>query len=76
MTMQATVLRVQCDNLLVFDHAMSQTVVVHAADACRFHVGEYVCIRYSGVMTRSIPPQITATNITTIPRFGRRRNPC
>lgn len=76
MTMQATVLRVQCDNLLVFDRAMSQTVLVHTADACHFRVGDYVCIRYSGAMTMSIPPQITATNISTIPRFGRRRNQC
>lgn len=72
--MQATVLRVQCDKLLVFDHAMSQNVLVHTADACRFRVGEHVCIHYSGAMTMSIPPQITATNISTIPRFGRGRN--
>ena len=76
MTMQATVRRVECNNLLVFDHVMSQTVVVHTPDACRFCVGAFVCIEYSGAMTMSIPPQITATNITVIPRFGPRRNWC
>lgn len=76
MTMQATVRRVECNNLLVFDHVMSQTVVVHTPDARRFCVGDFVCIEYSGAMTMSIPPQITATNITVIPRFGPRRNWC
>lgn len=76
MTMQATVLRVSCNNLYVFDHAMSQAVIVHTPDACRFRAGDFVCIHYSGAMTMSIPPQITAINISVIPRFGRRRNPC
>ena len=76
MTMQATVRRVECNSLLVFDHEMSQTVVVHTTDACHFRVGDFVCIRYSGAMTMSIPPQITATNISIIPRFGPGRNRC
>ena len=76
MTMQATVQRVECNNLLVFDHAMSQNVVVHTPDACRFRVGNFVCIEYNGIMTRSIPPQITAKNISVISRFGLRRNWC
>ena len=76
MTMQATVRRVECNSLLVFDREMSQTVMVHTADACRFRVGDFVCIRYSGVMTMSIPPQITATRISVIPRFGPGRNRC
>ena len=76
MTMRATVRRVECNNLLVFDHEMSQTVVVHTADACRFRVGDFVCIQYSGAMTMSIPPQITATDISMIPRLGGCRNQC
>lgn len=76
MTIQATVRRVECNNLLVFDHAMSQNVVVHTSEAWRFRVGNFVCIQYSGAMTMSIPPQITATNISVIPRFGPRRGWC
>ena len=76
MTIQATVLRVQPNNLLVFQHSTSQTILVHTPNACRFNVGDFVCIRFSGAMTMSIPPQITATNISIIPRFGRRRNSC
>jgi hypothetical protein len=76
MTMQATVLFVSRGILHVFDSAMSQRVIVHFRDACRFRVGDFVCIRYNGVMTASIPPQITATNISIIPRFGPRRNRC
>lgn len=66
MTMQAIVIRIQTGNLLVFDESMSQTVIVHTTGACRFSVGDCVCIRYSGVMTASIPPQITATSISKI----------
>jgi len=70
MTMRATVLNVQDDRLLVFDHAMSQNVIVFTPDARRFCVGNHVLIRYSGIMTMSIPPQITAIGISVIPRFG------
>ena len=76
MTMQATVRRVERNNLYVFDHAMSQIVVVHTPDAYSFRVGNFVCIEYSGAMTRSIPPQITATNISLAPRCGLYRNKC
>lgn len=76
MTMQATVRRVERNNLYVFDHAMSQIVVVHTLEAYRFRVGDFICIQYSGAMTRSIPPQITATNISLIPRCGLYRNKC
>lgn len=76
MTMQATILRVERDGLLVFEHNRAQRVWVHTSDARRFHVGNYVCIRYSGIMTMSIPPQISAESISIIPRFGRRGNSC
>jgi len=76
MTMQATVLRVQENALLVFQHATSQRILVHTAEACRFRVGDVVCIQYSGAMTFSIPPQITAINIRVLPRFGPRRHLC
>ena len=76
LTMQATVLRVQRDSLLVFAHDRGQKVLVHTADACRFRMGNYVCIQYSGAMTMSIPPQISAESIEVIPRFGRRGSSC
>ena len=57
MTMRATVLSTQRGRLLVFDQAMLQRVIVHARNACHFCVGDHVCIRYSGAMTMSIPPQ-------------------
>ncbi len=76
MTMQATVLAVRGGSLLVYDHNASQRVVVHTARPCRFQIGSFVCIRYNGIMTRSIPPQITAISISQIPRFGPRRNLC
>jgi len=69
-TMRATVLTVQDDRLLVFDHAASQRVIVFTPGALRFSVGNHVLILYNGIMTRSIPPQITAISISVIPRFG------
>lgn len=70
MTMSATVMAVQEGNLLVFDHKTSQEVIVHTADAHRFRRGQRVCIGYSGVMTRSLPPQISAIFITRFPLCG------
>ena len=76
MTMQATVLRVQNGSLLVFDHAEKRRVRVITPIAWRFRPGNFVCIRYNGIMTFSIPPQISAESISIIPRFGRRNNRC
>lgn len=58
--MHATVLKVQCDSLLVCDHATSQEVLVHTDQARCFCPCDQVCICYSGAMTMSIPPQISA----------------
>lgn len=66
MILQAIVVKVRPGNLLVFDESMSQTVLVHTPRACRFRVGNCVSILYNGIMTRSIPPQITAIKITRI----------
>lgn len=76
MTMRATVLNVQCDQLLVFDHENNQRVRVIYPNSCRFRLGNHVCIRYNGIMTASIPPQIAADRITLISRFGFFGNPC
>lgn len=67
MTMNATVLNVKKCSLLVCDHCTSQKVIVHTPKACCFCDGDKICIEYNGIMTRSIPPQITADNITRIP---------
>ncbi len=60
MHMCATVCCAECCQLLVCDHETRQEVLVHSDQACHFCVGDQVCIHYNGVMTRSIPPQITA----------------
>ena len=54
--MSATVLRVRRGELLVCDCATRREVVVHTDQAC--------CIRYSGAMTNSLPPQISADTVT------------
>lgn len=59
-TLNARVLRVCRCELLVCDLCGCQEVLVHTSDACRFRVGQCVSITYSGAMTMSIPPQITA----------------
>ncbi len=71
MMMNATVLEVQNRTLLVYDHNTAQEVLVHTPDYCRYGTGDRVCIQYSGVMTLSIPPQITAIHIKRRPN-GRR----
>ena len=76
MTMQATVLQVRRNQLLVFDWETKQQVVVHTPLSCRFRVGGLVCIQYNGVMTLSIPPQISAIRIVSIPRLGLWRGQC
>ena len=65
-TMKACVLQVNDCDLLVRDCSTRQEVVVHSDRACRFSVGDTVCIVYNGVMTMSIPPQISAMNIRKI----------
>ncbi len=70
MTMQAVILTVSCDSLLVFDRRTRQRVHVSFPGACRFSAGDLVCIRYNGVMTRSIPPQITADSIRRLTLIG------
>ena len=65
-TMRATVLSAQNCRMSVCDQSTSQEVVVHPPCACHFRAGDQVCITYSGAMTMSIPPQITADFITRL----------
>lgn len=76
MTMQALVIGVQRDRLLVLDFATRQRVIVNTSHARRFREGNIVRIWYNGVMTRSIPPQIYAINIFALPWGGSRCNRC
>ena len=62
-TMNACVLRVCRCSLLVCDLSTSQEVLVHTPKACCFRVRDKVCIEYSGAMTNSLPPQISAESI-------------
>ncbi|MCL2053915.1 MAG: hypothetical protein FWG90_05685 [Oscillospiraceae bacterium] len=66
MIMIATVLRVFPQHLLVRDISTGQAVQVNFRGASRFSEADRVRITYNGVMTRSVPPQITATNIQRI----------
>ena len=50
-----------CD-LMVCNCRNPQEVLVHTPNACRFQVGDQICIRYNGIMTMSRPPQISATD--------------
>ena len=69
-TMIATVLTVQNNALLVCDQSVSEEVIVHTANARCFCPGDRVSIDYNGIMTRSIPPQISAHCIRKLPACG------
>ena len=61
---QAEVLEVRNCQLLVCDCCTRQTVLVHTQQACCFSRGDCVEIEYSGIMTMSLPPQISALSIS------------
>lgn len=63
MIMNATVTQVRPENLLVNDLSNNQEVLVHFRFSNQFSVGDNIQITYNGIMTRSIPPQITASSI-------------
>ena len=69
-TMNARVLRTGRCELLVCDMCGCQEVLVHTDNACCFQPGQCVCITYNGVMTRSIPPQITADCVKPLNNGG------
>ena len=68
--MQAVVLDVYWERLLVLDLNTRQRVMVLTPDARWFGIGDLVQIWYNGVMTNSIPPQINATRIVAAPQGG------
>lgn len=62
-TIRAQVIQVMNCHLCVCDLSTRQTILVNWPCSCHFRVGDYVCIEYDGMMTRSQPPQITASNV-------------
>ena len=66
-TMDARVMERQRGGLLVMDHATGQPVRVDTRLYPRFRPGEDVRIWYSGAMTRSLPPRVTARRIRRLP---------
>lgn len=68
MIIDATVLEVYNDRLLVRNLSNNQEIIVHSRNARRFSPGDTVRIRTNGQMTLSIPPQTTAVSIQRIQR--------
>lgn len=66
MTIDAVVLEVYNDRLMVRDLSNNQEILVHFRNARRFSPGESIRILFNGQMTFSIPPQITAISIQRI----------
>lgn len=69
MTMNATVLQVNPQSLLVRNEETGEEVLVLFNNTSSFSVGDRIRITFSGQMTLSIPPQITATSIEIIRPF-------
>ncbi len=67
MTMCAVILEIDNRRLLVRDSKTDQEIVVNTRCNCNFRVGDRVIIFYSGAMTMSIPPQISAIRIRKAP---------
>lgn len=65
-TMYCTVLEAREGWLLCCNHDSNQSVIVHTDLASCFCTGDRLCIEYSGAMTMSLPPQMSATRITRI----------
>ena len=66
MILLASVISVRGNHLLVLDLTERQQVKVVTGDTSRFCTGDLVRIRFNGIMTRSIPPQITAQHIAKL----------
>lgn len=68
MIMLATILRIRPRQFLVRDLSTRREVIVHTnrVNTRGFRAGDRVSIFYNGVMTQSIPPQITAIRIWNI----------
>ena len=63
MTICAVIQQVCPCYLLVCDCCTGQHIQVNTDQASCFQCGEQVCIHHCGMMTNSLPPQISATCI-------------
>ena len=66
MILLASVVSVRNDHLLVFDLTDRKQFKVMTQQTSRFHSGDLLRIRYNGIATKSIPPQINAQHITKL----------
>lgn len=62
----AKVLNIMPNQLLVRQRNTGQVILVHSPAAMRFRAAQIVQICYNGIMTRSLPPQITAERIVIL----------
>lgn len=62
-TITGTVLLIGDSFLILQDAGDGQEIQVNTACPCRFCPGDRVCVCFSGAMTRSLPPQISAVSI-------------
>lgn len=67
MTMCAVILETGNDQLLVRDSKTDQEIIVNTRCSCDFRVGDRILIFHRGMMTMSLPPQISAVRITKAP---------
>jgi hypothetical protein len=65
--MTGTVLSLGPRTLTVRNEETGEAVVVNFNNPRAFNVGDRVRVTYTGIMTLSEPPQITATNIQRVP---------
>lgn len=66
MIIYAEVLETGQNQILVRDSSTNQETAVNLRNGCNFSVGDTVQIVYNGIMTMSIPPQISPMRITVI----------
>ncbi|MDE5753117.1 MAG: hypothetical protein K2H89_01020 [Oscillospiraceae bacterium] len=65
-TMTGVILEINENQILIRDEATNQEVAVNTCCVCNLAVNDRVSILYSGMMTMSIPPQISARRITRL----------
>ena len=66
-TMLATVVQAWGSQVLVTDNANGQEVLVNTqCSTTNLNVGDQVRIVYNGIMTASLPPQISAQSICVL----------
>ena len=66
-TMIATVVRAWGSQVLVTDNANGQEVLVNTNNStCNLSAGDQVRIVFDGIMTASLPPQISAQSICVL----------